>query len=130
VACRDLQELPSEERDPQCCRQSGQEMQRTKPEMTWILKLPGVLCARGQVWDLPTAGMTREEGRSWVTEGPGGHVRNFDIYALGNPQSERAFFFFLFPSRSVIRVENVKKKKKKKKKKGRIRNSLARKMEQ
>lgn len=62
MACKDLQELASEERDLQHCRQSGQEMQRTKLEMTWILKLPGVLCAGGQVWDLPAAGMTREEG--------------------------------------------------------------------
>lgn len=53
MVCKDLQELPSEERDPQHCRQSVQEIQGTKPKMTWILKLPGVLCAGGQVWDLP-----------------------------------------------------------------------------
>lgn len=32
------------------------------------------------------ADMNIEEGRNWVIEGPGGHMRNFDIYGMGKPQ--------------------------------------------
>lgn len=42
------------------------------------------------------AAITRREVRSGVIEDPGGHVRNFDTDAMGNPESERAFFFFFF----------------------------------
>lgn len=53
---------------------------------------------------------TREEGRGQVIEGPTGHMRDFDIYPMGNPQSEGFSVFFSPGLRS--RWMNVKNKDK------------------
>lgn len=53
-----------------------------------------------------TAGKTREEGESQVTEDSAGHLKESDIYPMNIPQPERIYFF----SCSKFRVENVKKR--------------------